>query len=88
MFKLVSTDLFDKSPRCSTRCNKYEASGCDACTLRIRTIFTCDNCGVVRVFYGGNAPNSCSACKRSFPDMYLLKSEYLTMTRIKYHLEK
>ena len=88
MFKLVSTDLFDKSPRCTIRCKKYDVSGCDSCTLRVRTLFACDNCGMVRVFYGGNAPTSCTSCRRIFPDMYLLKSEYLTTTRKNYHLEK
>ena len=88
MLKLVSTDLFDESPRCQVHCGKYQKSGCNACTLRIRTVFTCDNCHTTRIFYGGNAPEICKICKHEFPDLYLLKSDIIQITRINYHLEK
>jgi hypothetical protein len=86
MFRLSVTDMGKDSAKCPPGCQKYNPTGCHACTNRIRTIYKCDHCNTTSAFFGGNDPKKCGVCKLPFPDLYLMKSSFLCVTRIKYHL--
>lgn len=89
MIKIRIKDLHQDSPRCADKCGLYNVSGCPRnCSLRLRTAFSCPYCKTIRCFYGGNNPLVCHSCKRSLPDMYLMKSDMNNAVRVIYHLNE
>jgi len=86
MIRITMQDLKKKSPSCTDDCDRYVETGCSGhCGLRFRTVFTCPICHTVHAFYGADNPSKCRSCNKTILDMYLMKSNVTTSTRVLYH---